>query len=82
MDPQHLTLFYLFCQEPVQNPRQKMAAGPRVIRDSVISVMEQTTLLRSYWKCLTLCVIHRQLGEVNGMHVCKYGNLMSQEGSE
>ena len=23
--------------------------------------------------------MHRQHGEVNGMHVCKYGNLMRQE---
>ena len=31
MDPQYLTLFDLFCQEPVQNPGHNMAAGPRVI---------------------------------------------------
>jgi len=31
------------------------------------------------WKCLALWVIDRQRGEVNGMHVCKYGNLMRQE---
>jgi len=42
MDPQYFILFdlfYLFCQEPVQNPGHKMVADPRVIRDSVISVM-------------------------------------------
>ena len=32
-------------------------------------------------KWLALWVMHRQR-EVNGMHVCKYGNLMRQEGSE
>ena len=31
MDPQYLTLFDLFCQDPVQNPGHNMAAGPRVI---------------------------------------------------
>ena len=31
MDPQYSTLFDLFCQEPVQNPGQNMAAGPRFI---------------------------------------------------
>jgi len=49
MNPQHLTLFDLFdliCPEPVQNPGHKMAAGQRVISDSVISVMQQTTLVR------------------------------------
>jgi len=33
MDPQYLTLFDLFCQEPVQNPGHNVAAGPRVICD-------------------------------------------------
>jgi len=33
-------------------------------------------------KCLALWVMHTQRGEVNGMQVCKYGNLMGQEGSE
>jgi len=46
MGPQYLTLFDLFCQEPVRNPGHKMAADPRVIRDSVISVMWQTALAR------------------------------------
>jgi hypothetical protein len=32
--------------------------------------------------CLALWVMHRQCGEVNGMYMCKYGNLMRQEGSE
>jgi hypothetical protein len=34
------------------------------------------------WKGLALWVMHRQRGEVNGMHVCKNGNLMRQEASE
>jgi hypothetical protein len=33
-------------------------------------------------KCLELWVVHRQRGELNGMHVCICGNLMRQEGSE
>jgi hypothetical protein len=33
-------------------------------------------------KRFALCVMHRQSGEVNGMQVCKYGNLMRQEGSK
>jgi len=33
-------------------------------------------------KCLPLWVMHRQRGEVNGMQLGKYGNLMGQEGSE
>jgi hypothetical protein len=32
-------LFDLFCQKRVPNPGQKMAAGARVIRDRVISVI-------------------------------------------
>jgi hypothetical protein len=32
--------------------------------------------------CSSLWVMHKKRGEVNGMHVCKNGNLMRQEGSE
>jgi len=32
-------LFHLFCRGQVPNPGQKLAAGVRVIRDSVISVI-------------------------------------------
>jgi len=39
------------------------------------------TFARSYWKSLALWVMHRQREEVKGIHVCKYGNLMRQEGS-
>ena len=48
--------------------------APRVIRD----VADDTCALM----CLALWVMHRQREEVNGMQVCKYGNLMGQEGSE
>jgi hypothetical protein len=37
MDPQYLTLFDLFCQEPVQNRGHNMAAGPRVIATALYS---------------------------------------------
>jgi hypothetical protein len=53
---------------PKSHPRQ------RYIRD----VADDTCAL----KCLALWVIHRQRGEVNGMHGCKYGNLMRQAGCE
>ena len=33
-------------------------------------------------KCLALWIMHTQREEVKGMQVCKYGNLMGQEGSE
>ena len=42
----------------------------------------QTTVSRSYWKCRAVWVMHTKRGEVNGMHVCKNGNLMRQEASE
>ena len=37
--PTIFDLFELLCQERVPNPGQKMLAGARVIRDSVISVI-------------------------------------------
>jgi len=37
--PKIFYLFDLLCHEQVPIPRQKMAAGTRVIRDSVISVI-------------------------------------------
>ena len=54
--------------------RPKSHLRQRYIRD----VADDTCAL----KCLALWVINRQRGEVNGMQVCKYGNLMRQEGSE
>jgi hypothetical protein len=53
---------------PMSHPRQ------RYIRD----VADDTFAL----KCLALWVLHRQRGDVNEIHVCKYGNVMKQEGSE
>ena len=66
--------------------------APRVIRDVaddncakshsrqpyIRDVAEDTCAL----KCPALWVMHTQRGEVKGMQVCKYGNLMGQEGSE
>jgi len=44
--------FYLFCRERVPNPGQKMAAGERVIRDSVISVIAARVSVTSRtWRC-------------------------------
>jgi len=53
---------------PKSHPRQPY------IRD----VADDTCAL----KCLALWVLHRQRGDVNGMHVCKYENVMRQEGIE
>jgi len=44
--------------------------------------LQRATLARSYWKCGALWVVHKERREVNGMHVCKNGNLMRQEASE
>jgi hypothetical protein len=44
--------------------------------------MWQMTLARSYSKCRALWVMHKKHREVNGMHVCKDGNLMRQEAGE
>jgi len=42
MDPQYLNLFDLFCQEPVQNPGHKMAAGPTVIAKALTASSNYT----------------------------------------
>ena len=55
---------------------------PKSHCDSVISVIQQTTIARSYFKCPALWVPHRQHGEGNRMHACPYRNPMRQEGSE
>jgi hypothetical protein len=54
--------------------RPKSHQRQRYIRD----VADDTCAL----KCLALSVMHRQGGDVNGMHVCKYGNLMTQVNNE
>jgi len=64
---------------------------PKSHCDSVISVIQQTTLAprvirdmaddTCVLKCLALWVMYKR-GEVNGMQVCKYGNPMGHEGSE
>jgi hypothetical protein len=41
----------------------QLGCRPKSHCDSVISVMYQTTFVRSYWKCLALWVMHRQRGE-------------------
>jgi hypothetical protein len=53
---------------PKSHPRQRYI---RIVADDTCAL-----------KCLALGVMHRERGEVNGMRVCKYGNLMRQEGSE
>jgi len=55
MDPKFIIFFYIFdllCRERVPIPGQKMAAGARVIRDSVISVILAgvSATLRK-WRC-------------------------------
>jgi len=49
MYPQYLNLFDLFdhfCQEPVQNPGHKMAAGPRVIATALYPWCSRRHLLQ------------------------------------
>jgi hypothetical protein len=73
------TFLTFFFRERVPIPRQKMAAGARVIRDSVISVIPAgvgATVERSYCECVAPWVMHKKLGEVNGKHVCKDENQM------
>jgi len=48
MDPQYLTLFDLFCQEPVQNPGHKLAAGPRVIATALCPWLADDTCSKSH----------------------------------
>ena len=94
--PKTFDLFYLsdlFRRERVPIPRHERVAGAshprRYIRDScrcqcnvTEMTLQQTTVLRSYWKCRALWVMHKKHGEMNGMHVCKNGNLMRQEASD
>jgi len=66
--------------------------APRVIRDVADDSCAKSHPRQPYirdvaddtyaLKCFALSVMHRQHGEVNGMQVCKYRNLMGQEGSE
>jgi len=48
MDPQYLTLFDLFCQEPVQNPGHKMAADPSHPRQRYIRDVADDTCAKSH----------------------------------
>ena len=89
-DPQYLTLldiFVIFCEEPVQNTGQNMAAGPRVIATALYPWCSRRHLLKessvtalypwySRWQLRVLqvpCILHRQRGEENWMHACQYG---------
>jgi len=66
--------------------------APRVIRDVADDNCAKSYLRQPYihdvaddtcaLKCLAPWAMHTQRGEVNGMQVCKYGNMMGQEGSE
>jgi hypothetical protein len=57
-------LFDLFCRERVPIRVRKMAAGAKVPRYCIISVMRRVLVLRR--------VMQRKRGEVNGMHVSKW----------
>jgi hypothetical protein len=71
---------------PKSHPRQ------RCIHDVAVDTYAESHRRQRYirdvevdtcaMKCLALWVMHRQRGEVKGKHVCIYGNLMRQEGSE
>jgi hypothetical protein len=66
--------------------------APRVIRDVVDDNCAKSHPRQPYtrdvaddtcvFNCLAQWVMHTQRGEVNGIQVCKYRNLMRQEGSE
>jgi hypothetical protein len=68
--PAQASLRQLYIRDVADDICAKSHPRQRYIRDAADDI------------CLALWVMHRQRGEVKGMHVCKYENLMRQEGSE